>query len=114
MIMRKGQFWVLLGFGLAIALTTLFDETTGQRGALNAALIGLSLLAAAALELSGLHHWMDVLQTALGMWLAASPFILAYSGSGHIVYSHVILGLMLVLFGRLRRRLDRKPSNTGS
>jgi len=100
--MREGQFWVALGFGLAIATSTLLDHSPSQFGAFNAAFVGLLLVLAPGLELAGLRRWMDIVQTALGLWLVISPFVLAYTDSAHIAFVHIILGLLLALLGAYR------------
>ena len=99
--MRKIQFWIVLGFGLAIAGTTSLDGTISQKGAINAAVTGLVLVLAAGLEIVHLYRWMDAVQVALGIWVAAAPFVLAYDG--RIAFWHVVLGLLLVIIGSLHR-----------
>jgi hypothetical protein len=100
--MREGQFWGVLGFALAIAMTTWLDQSQSQFGALNAAFVGLVLVLASGLELAGLRHGMDVTQTALGLWLAVSPFALPYTSTAYVAVAHVILGLLLALLGAYR------------
>jgi hypothetical protein len=98
-MMRRGQYWSVLGFSLSIAMTTCLDESPGQSGALNAAIVALLLMGGAGLELVGLHHLMNLAQTAAALWLATSPFALGYGGIGQIGYWHMILGLLLALLG---------------
>lgn len=105
-MMRDGQFWVVLGLGLAIAMTTTLDHSPSQCSSLNAALVGLLLVFASGLELAGLRHWMDMAQTSLGLWLAVSPLALTYTGTAYIAFAHVILGLVLALLGAYRLRQE--------
>ena len=108
--MRAGQFWVFLGFSLAIMATTLLDQTPTQSTALNAACVGFALLAFAIFELSGLHLWMERLQIALGVWLALSPFVLPGAAWGR---RHV--GACSVGFEPCRhRRVSLVPRPRGS
>ena len=100
--MREGQFWIVLGFGLAIAMSTLLDGSPRQCGALNAAFVGLVLVLTPGLELAGLRRGMDMVQAALGLWLAFAPFVLAYTDSAHIAIVHIVLGLLLALLGAYR------------
>ncbi len=95
--MRRIQFWIVLGFGLVIAGTTALDGTISQKGAINAAVTGLVLVLAAGLEIVHLYRWMDAVQAALGIWMAAAPFVLAYDGP--IAFWYVVLGLSLMIVG---------------
>ena len=97
--MREGQFWGVLGFALAIAMTTWLDQSQSQFGALNAAFVGLVLVLASGLELAERRHWMDMTQTVLGLWLAVSPFALPYTSTAYVAAAHVILGVLLALLG---------------
>ena len=99
--MREGQFWVVLGFGLAIAMSTWLDQSQSQSGALNAAFVGLLLLLTSGMELAGLRLWMDMAQMALGLWLAVSPFALP-SSTAYVAVAHVLLGLLLAVLGAYR------------
>jgi hypothetical protein len=98
MMMRRTPYWSVLGSSLIVGFTSL-DEAAGLRGSLNATLVVLSLMLAAGLEFVQLYHWMALAQVIAGMWLAVSPFILDYAGTGQIGYWHIALGLLLALIG---------------
>lgn len=112
--MRPAQVWVMLGFSVALAASTLLDDTREQVSALNGALVALLLLACAAIEIAGLHVWMDRVQVALGTWLATYPFLLPHVSEGAVVSTHAIMGILLAGFaacslihGRLEKKLKR-------
>ena len=105
--MRTVQFWAVLGFVVAIAVTTAFDSSFSQKGAMNASVTGLVLVFAAGLEIVGLHRLMDATLTGLGAWLVAAPFVLPYEGP--VAFAHVVLGALLVMIGAVQRLVNPKP-----
>lgn len=40
-------------------------------------------------------HWQDPLNVILGLWMAASPWLLAYSGEQAAMWNAVIFGLII-------------------
>ena len=91
---------------------SLAGEADWEIGAINAATVGLLLLALAGVEL--VHHqvWTDLGQLALGLWLAGSPHLLGYANAGNFALGHAAIGTVLVVLalhslflGRSRKRL---------
>jgi hypothetical protein len=107
MMMPRCQYWIMLACSLLVALTTWFDTTVDQRGALNAALVCCILVVIASLELN-LPGRMNLAQSAVGLWLTCSPLLLGYAGAGEIAYSHFAIGLLLALFGMFQFIYDWK------
>ena len=100
-MMRRGPYWIVLGFSLLVVITSL-NEEAGRNSALNATLVCLLLLLAAGFELAGLPHWMDLVQTGCGIWLAISPLVFGYTGTGQVGYWHIAMGFLLALLGILQ------------
>jgi hypothetical protein len=104
---RRVQFWAVVIFALAIAMTTALDHSFAQKGAMNASVTGLVLVFAAGLEIIRLHWLMDAVLALMGTWLVAAPFILSYEE--FVAFAHVALGLMLLIIGVLQRFVGPKP-----
>jgi hypothetical protein len=77
----------------------------------NAALVGILVLALAALEFVDLHRWEEGPEIVCGLWLAASPFIFGYAGDGALRCRHFALGTIVVLLAALEFRQDWKLSD---
>jgi hypothetical protein len=60
--------------------------------AANATIVGILVLALGASEFLDLRRWEEGLETACGLWLIASPFILGYADAGMLRYWHFVLG----------------------
>jgi len=110
---NRWQFWsLILSIFLIVMMAPLAGEADWEIGAINAAAVGLLLLALAGVEL--VHHqvWTDVGQLALGLWLAGSPHLLGYANAGNFALGHAAIGTVLVVLallslfrGRSRKRL---------
>lgn len=45
-----------------------------------------------------IKHWQDPLNIILGLWMAASPWVLGYSADTYPTLSAIIAGTLIVLF----------------
>ena len=94
---RTWEDWLAVGLGLLVGATPwLAGETSDENVVLNAAQIGLLILGLAAFGLVGPNRWEEIGQLACGTWLAASPFVFAYSDAGQLGIWHIALGMVLV------------------
>jgi hypothetical protein len=92
------QDWLGAGLGLVIALTPNFVSEAVNKGVqLNTILVGFLVLLVALVERVRLHHWEEVVETVLGAWVIALPFIYGYAGTGVLRYWHFALGGIVVL-----------------
>ena len=87
-----------LMLGLMIGFSPwLCEETTEKTVVANAALVGVTLLILAQLELIRARRWEEIAELACGVWLCASPFLFGYAQTNQLRYWHWILGGMVVL-----------------
>lgn len=87
-----------LMLGLMIGFSPwLSEETTEKAVVANAALVGVTLLILAQLELIRARRWEEIAELACGVWLCASPFLFGYAQTNQLRYWHWILGGMVVL-----------------
>jgi hypothetical protein len=95
---RTWEDWVGIALGVLIVLSPWFaGQEDNQTIMLNAGLIGVLVLALAAVELVDLHRWEETGEIACGLWLIASPYIFGYAGAGLLQYWHFALGAVVVL-----------------
>ena len=79
--------------GVMIGLTPwLYDEPPVPAVVLNSAVVGLSVLVLAQLEIVRLRRWHEIAQLTFGIWLVASPFIFDYGHQDHLRIWHWALG----------------------
>lgn len=103
-----------MALGALIVLTSwLVGEGGGQIVAVNAAIVGLLVLALGASEVFvDLRRWEESLEAACGLWLIASPFVFGYADAGTLRYWHVVLGFAVVLLAVLELRQDWELSDS--
>jgi len=58
-----------------------------------------------------LHRWEEGLETAFGLGLIASPFIVGYADAGTLRYWHFFLGTAVVLIAVLELWQDWRLSD---
>ena len=101
-----------MALGALIVLTSwLVGDGGSQIVAVNAAIIGLLVLALGASEFVDLRRWEESLETACGLWLIASPFVFGYADTGTLRYWHFVFGFAVVLLAVLELRQDWELSN---
>jgi hypothetical protein len=101
--------WLLIApFALSYSTTG-----TGFRAYWNDVLVGIAVIAVAAprIALPGRIPALLPFAAALGGWLAAAPFLLAFasrSGAPRAAVNDVLAGVLLVLLAVLGRTLDKR------
>ena len=96
---------------LIIATSWLANDVGSTNAALNAAIVGILVLALAGSEFVDLHRWEEGLETACGLWLIASPFVFGYADAGALRYWHFVLGIAVVLLAVMELRQDWELSD---
>ena len=93
---------VSMGLGVLIVPTSwMVGDLGSQTVAINAAIVGILVLALGASEFLDLRRWEEGLETACGLWLIASPFVFGYADAGTLRYWHFVLGAAVVLLAVL-------------
>ena len=99
---RAWEDWLGIGLGLTIMLAPwVVSETSNQAAVVNAAVAGLAVLLLAELDLVKIRRWAEVGQLACGIWVATSPLIFGYSGTGMLRVWHIVAGLLVVILAAL-------------
>jgi len=92
-IHRHWEDWCSMGVGLVILLSPAIAQTVDfPYATLNAVFVGLLVMLLAGQELMLLETWEEYLEFALGLWLAASPWLFGYSALELPTAMHVALG----------------------
>lgn len=68
------------------------DETNAMQ---NALIVGVLVVAMAAIELFKVQAWEEWANFALGLWLAVSPWMLGFSGIALATYNALIVGIAI-------------------
>lgn len=107
---RAWEDWLGIAAGLAIAFAPWIVDETGNRNAVvNAALSGAVVLLLAEFELVRFRRWPEIGLTAAGVWVAVSPMIFNYAGSGQLRAWHAAAGLIVACLGLMELRQARTP-----
>jgi hypothetical protein len=63
----------------------------------NAGVCGLVISLVAALAITRLQEWEEWSNALLGLWTAAAPWILGFAGTVAAMWTHVLVGLAVVV-----------------
>jgi hypothetical protein len=90
---RHWEDWCSMAIGVVILISPVIAQTVDfPYTTLNVVVVGLLVMLLAWQELVLLETWEEYLELALGLWLAASPWLFGYSELGLPTAMHVALG----------------------
>jgi SPW repeat-containing protein len=93
---RHWEDWCSLGLGAVILMSPVIAQIVDfPYATFNATVVGLLVMLLAWQELMLLESWEEYLELALGLWLAASPWMFGYSEFGLPTAMHVALGVLV-------------------
>ncbi|MGP9818539.1 SPW repeat protein [Salinarimonas sp. NSM] len=76
----------------------------------NALVCGAAITILAFMAVQRAADWEEWINLAVGLWVAASPFVLAFSAGSTALWTHVVVGLTVaVLAGIELARIYRAP-----
>ncbi len=101
----QDQLIVLLGLWLFISPVAL-DYAPGSAEAINAYVAGGVMTLLAAFDLYKTYVWAVLLNLAIGIWVAVSPWALQVAGVGSITTNFVLSGLAVVVLALWELRSD--------
>lgn len=108
---REWDDWLGIFLGILVALAPWIVEEDGNSAAVaNAAIAGLLVMVLAEADLVKFRRWIEVCQLALGVWIAASPFIFDYALSGSLRVIHIIAGVAIAVLSLLELRQNGPES----
>jgi hypothetical protein len=101
--------WLSVGAGCVIVISPwLAGAADSEFAVLNAIVIGLLVLSVGGLELGdALQRWEEWIELALGLWLAASPWVLGYNRLSSMTATHVALGGVVAMLACFELWQDR-------
>ena len=62
---------------------------------------GIVILAVSLFEIMMAGRWEEIIQFALGLWLAVSVFVLDYGGAGQLRAWHFVIGALVALMAAI-------------
>ncbi len=104
---RTWEDWLGVVIGALIAISPwLANAIDSQFVVMNAVIVGVAVLSLAGMEIVVLRTSEEWLELACGLWLAASPFVFGYAGSGLLQYWHFGLGAVVAVLALMELRQD--------
>ena len=110
---REWDDWLGIILGIAIVLAPwIVEEVSNSPAIVNAAIVGVIIMVLAEADLVNFRRWIAICQLIAGAWIAASPIIFGYAGSGTLRFFHLLAGLAVACLSilELRQRNDVKAS----
>jgi hypothetical protein len=101
----QDQLMVLLGLWLFISPVAL-DYAPGSAEAINAYIAGAVITLLAAFDLVQTYVWAVLLNLAVGVWVAVSPWALQVAGVPSIMSNFVLCGVAVVVLALWELRSD--------
>jgi len=102
---RNWEDWLGIFLGIVIVLAPwIAEETANSSAVINAAVAGLFVMILAEADLMNFRRWIGASQLLCGAWVAASPLIFGYGGSGSLRIWNLVTGVAVVLLGLLELR----------
>ena len=99
---------LLLGIWLIVSPWALLEAATGA-AAVNAWVLGVIIVVAAASALVAFHRWEEWASVLFGVWLIVSPWILGFGALMPAVVNQIVVGVLvggLALWQAYRTRGD--------
>jgi hypothetical protein len=96
----KGRRWqdmamLVLGLWLIVSPFVLgYTDYTGI-AALNSYVLGIGVIAFAAIALANPQMWEEWVNLVLGVWLFIAPFMLGFQDDAVATANHLILGILI-------------------
>ena len=95
---KRWQDWVNLTLGVWLFISPWALGYANSTAAWNAYVLGAAIVVFAAAAAYMPHAWEEVVNSLLGVWLIASPFVLGFSGATVVALHTVIIGLLITAF----------------
>lgn len=87
---------VNIAAGLGLAITPwILGYAALTTAAWNAWLVGAAIAVVACIALFAFSEWQQWVNTALGVWTVAAPWLLSFSTNSSATISHVVVGLIV-------------------
>lgn len=95
---KKAQDWANVVLAIAVFISPWVIGFAAEAvPSWNAWIVGVMLGALAVAAISAFAEWEEWLNLALGLWLAASPWLLGFTANMNVMWTNVVLGLLVVV-----------------
>jgi hypothetical protein len=95
---RGWEDWLLIGLGVLLLLSPALVAGDMPPPVLYSALsAGAVIMIMALFEITLKGRWEEIIQFAVGVWLAASVFVLDYGIAGDLLILHFVIGVLVAL-----------------
>ena len=95
---RGWEDWLLIGLGVLLLLTPVLVVGEMPPPVLYSALaVGVVVMIMALFEITLKGRWEEIIQFALGVWMAASIFVLDYGIASELRPLHFVIGALVAL-----------------
>jgi len=95
---RRWQDWANLVLGSWIFVSPWVLDYTGTTAAWNAYIMGAGIVVFALIAAYMPKAWEEIINTLLGIWLVASPFVLGFDAMTGIALHTVVVGILATAF----------------
>lgn len=100
-VMTRRQDWISLVLAILLFVSPwILGFVNEGRAAWNAWVFGAVIAALALAALTGFREWEEWeegIEFLLGIWVVIAPWVLAFVASAVAVWSHVVLGVLIVI-----------------
>jgi hypothetical protein len=105
--LKRWQDQVILLLGLWLAVSPwAFSYPDGSPQMLNALVSGLVMAVLAAFDLYKTYFWAVIVNLLVGVWVAASPWILRLAEQRVLMWNELVVGLAVVVLALWELRTD--------
>jgi hypothetical protein len=95
---KSGQDWLNLILAIALFLSPwVIGFAADTVPAWNAWVVGGALIMFALATLSVFAEWEEWVNFLLGLWLALSPWLLGFAANANAMWTHLVMGLAVVV-----------------
>ena len=99
---RGWEDWLLIGLGVLLLLTPALVVGEMPPQVLYSALaVGVVVMIMALFEITLKGRWEEIIQFALGVWLAASVFVLDYGIASELRALHFAIGALVAVMAAI-------------
>ncbi|CDG85239.1 SPW repeat protein [Janthinobacterium agaricidamnosum] len=105
--LKRWQDQLILVLGLWLIVSPwAFADAADRPEVANAVISGLVIAVLAAFDLYKTYFWAVVLNLALGIWVAVSPWVLQIADRGPMTWNSLIVGIAVAVLALWELRTD--------
>ncbi len=108
MAVRRWQDWVNQVLGAWLFISPWVLRYAGTPAAWNAYVMGAGIVVFALIAAYMPKAWEELINTALGVWLVVSPFVLGFSASEMVALHTVVVGILVAAFAVWAMASDKR------